>query len=423
MPHARVYTVQPRYQKTNPFAGSPAAGSNQIVPDIWMEEALVIDVIHNEEHLAHTTEGYNIGSVKFRGLRNQVKRAQGNLHWAFPLESNDEDFPLKNEIVLVFESLNRFYYLRKVNVGGNANNQALNGLESEAGPPTSTEEKIQTIQQHSNTPTNETAQQIPANLGTYFQSKPDIYHLRHWEGDKIIEGRSGHSIRFGTSWKDAKIHNGQFQALTTDQSPTLLLRVGQSPNVTPIPSLFVTGRVIEDINNDLSSIWMATDLVVPLKLATQGTPYNGRSVVNFPSSFTGNQIIINSGRVVINSKSDKVLLHAFDGIHLSTLKDGTWDIERDFIIRTGRQASLIAPKIYVGSYNSAAERMVLGDTLVRALTEFINAHITNATSYTITPVGPGTMTPAVLTAWQTLLTKLQTFLSKDNYVSNTNQRG
>lgn len=422
MPFTRTYTVQPRYQKTNPLSGSPAAGSNQIITD-WMEEAIVVDVVHNEEHPAHSADGYNIGAIKFRGLRNQLKRAEENLHWAYPLDANEEDYPFKNEIVLVFESLNRFYYSRKVNIGGNANNQAFQGIESETGPLPARMAKAQNLQAGSNTPANQTASQMPENLGVYFQSNPNIYHLRHWEGDKIIEGRSGHSIRFGTSWKDANVHKGQFQALTTDQSPTLLLRVGQSPHASATPPTLVTGRIVEDINNDLSSIWMASDLVVPLKLATQGTPYNGRSVVNFPSSFSGNQIIINSSRVVINAKNDKVLLHAFDGIHLSTLKDGTWDAERDFIVRTGRQASLIAPKIYVGSYNSTAERMVLGDTLIRALTEFINAHITNASTYTITPVGPGTMSPAVLTAWQTLLNKLQTFLSQDNYVSKTNQRG
>jgi hypothetical protein len=117
-----------------------------------------------------------------------------------------------------------------------------------------------------------------------------------------------------------------------------------------------------------------------------------------------------------------VLVHAFDGIHLSTLKDGTWDAEQDFIVRTGRRVSLMSPKIHVGSASDTADRMMLGDTFIEALKLLVQAHITNQATYVITPVGPGTLSPAVTAAWQTLQKKMDTFLSQDNYVSRTNQR-
>jgi hypothetical protein len=43
------------------------------------------------------------------------------------------------------------------------------------------------------------------NLGSTFQEKTNIYPLLSYEGDYIMEGRWGNSIRFGSTVKDPSI--------------------------------------------------------------------------------------------------------------------------------------------------------------------------------------------------------------------------
>lgn len=409
-----------KYQKLNPLSSTPAVMGSTVTQDRF-KEAVVIDTITNDSHLSCTPDGYNVGCIKYRIMSTQASRDTAGLNWAYPLAANTEDFPLKNEIVLVFQSLNKVYYMPKMSIGNSPSNQAFFDLETEMGPTPSAQTSMRNLNESRYRPRQPGNTNANNKLGEYFTEQPKVLHLRHWEGDKVVEGRSGHSIRFGTAWKTPTIHRNVFQSLTIDQAPNLLLRVGPDIQQTPVPNS-VYGRTVEDINEDKSSLWLVSDQVVKIKLATEGTSYNGRSITNFPNPFSGNQIILNSGRVIINSKSDKVLVHAFDGIHLSTLKDGTWDAEQDFIVRTGRRVSLMSPKIHVGSASDTADRMMLGDTFIEALKLLVQAHITNQATYAMSPVGPCTLSPAVEAAWKAIQRKMDTFLSQDNYVSRTNQR-
>lgn len=419
MGDTKILSPKPKYNRPNPFSSTPVSTGATVTQERF-QEAVVLDVVLNDAHSEFQPDGYNVGCVKFRTLVSQATRDVEALHWAFPLEANMEEFPLKNEVVLVFQSLNRFYYMPKMNLGNSPSNQAFSGLETEFGPPPTPVTRAANRQSSRANPIQRDTV-AKKKLGNYFKEQPKILHLRHLEGDKVIEGRSGHSIRFGTSWMSSDIHQGVFQSSTVDQAPNLLIRVGPSLTQVPRPNT-AYGRVIEDINDDQTSLWLVTDQVVPIRLATEGTPYNGRSVTDFPSKFDGNQVVLNTGRLILNSKTDKVLVHSFKGIHLSTLKDGTWDAEQDFIVRTGRRTSIMSPKIHLGSASSTSDRMMLGDTFIEALKLLVQAHLTNQASYAISPVGPCTLSPAVTAAWQSFKQKIDTFVSQDNYVSRTNQR-
>lgn len=460
-----VRNPSPQYESTSNPLSPPLAGSSSSETE-WIVEAVVVDVIVNEEHPECSTDGYNVGCVKFRLIKDNFFRPTEVLHWAFPIDANVEEFPLKNEIVHIFESLNRFYYTRKINLGNRSTHQAYFGLDSEMSVRTSVDEQRRQIQSSNYAPINQTAQL--ESLGEYFQDLPNVLRLRHWEGDKIIEGRSGHSIRFGTAWMDPRINRNAFIATNENQSPNILMRIGPSLTALRTTETYAA-RVVEDINDDDTSMWMVSDQNVPLKVSTiDNSLIHGRSIPDYPRIFNGNQFIVNTGRLILNSKTDKILIHSAKGFHVTTLLDSTMDVERDNVgiigrdkafeilrdsqenvarnkkewigvgksltvkgdsnsfigrdlnINVGRKASIISSRVYVGSDHDSSEPMVLGMALVKILQDIINAHI-NAATYVITPSGPGTLDPTIVTKLQKTLSELNTILSRSNFVSKENE--
>lgn len=315
----------------NPFA-PPTAQSVYRVADT-IQEAVVVDVIINDKHPEYHAEGYNIGAVKFRLLKGSQYRDQGSLHWALPLESNITEYPLLHEIVTVVESLNRFYYTRKINTSSRVTSHAIFGLNEELSTPVSPAERSKTMIGSTTNPVLDRKEE--PKLGKYFMEKPQIYRLRHDEGDLVIEGRSGHSMRFGAAWKAGT----NFQSTAAEQAPNLLIRVGPDPNQKPsVPTPF--GLVTEDINKDASSLWMVTDQIVPLTYSTVNSAVHAVSVTDFPRRLDGNQIVINTDRFVVNTKKDKIMGFSNLGIHWTTNMDFTVDADRDYVSQITRDVKI-----------------------------------------------------------------------------------
>lgn len=463
--YQRIKNTKSKYEIANPLApGYVGAVYSELE---WATDAVVVDVITNEDHPKHSKDGFNVGCIQFRSLSSGFFRAQDNLNWAFPVDSLVEEFPLKNEIVHVFKSLNRIYYSRTINLGNRPSHQAFFGLASEMGTPPNSVNKVDTLEQSKYSPKNET--KIDENpLGNYFKDMEEVSRLKHWEGDKIIQGRSGQTIRFGTAWLDPSIYSNGFQSLENDQSPNIIIRVGPYNQAAKTTDNRY-GRVVEDINNDKTSIWMTTDQAVDLKTATDDSEIHAKSILEYPTNFDKNQLILNSGRLIFNSKTDKILMHSLEGIHSNTLKDFTVDAGRDYVSYLGRDnaieiinndiknvgkskfvwvgsvlkydvgltfdvysgrflnlhsqdvMSLVSKKIFLGSLKDDSEPLVLGNTLVDILTEFIQAILSSAPTHVVTPVGPGALAGGAVTAYQTLLSKLETALSEDNFVNKKNE--
>ena len=461
----RTINPLPQFQKTTVFSPT-VAGSTQVeTSEIF--DAVVVDVISNENHNDYSNDGYNMGFIKVRTVASQLYVSQDDLQWAMPEDSTISEYPLINELVQVYESNNKLYYKRKTNVGNNPNHQAIFGLESEMGFHNSPQSQIENRNNAQINPINQDT--TPSRtLGSYYKEVPTIRRLRHWEGDTIYEGRMGQTIRFGTSWLDSQINGGLFKAEEIDQSPNVIIRVGQSPTADVSVDF---GTIVENIDEDLTSIWMVTDQIVPLTAATvSNQAVHHRSVRNAPSKYSGNQILINSGRVVINSKAEKIFMYSGAGTHLTTLGDTTFDmagdnrsyvgrtkateivadevqnVGRDSVLWYGRdyarqvsrnysvyvgqevhinsrnRMSLVSKKIFVGSVGDTREPMVLGKSLVAALMRFIDAHLDNQATHVTSPiVGYSMLSAPVVTALQTLRDELEELiLSKDNYVSKQN---
>lgn len=453
----------------SPFAPMPTGGTYTENEETL--EAVVLDIIVNEDHPEYgKKDGYNVGTIKFRLLKGQFGRPDSTLHWAFPIDITIEEFPLKNEIVRIFTSLNRFYYTRKINVGYKPTHQAIFGLNTEAQPTTGTKDTVQARNSTKGSPLKATETDPADALGDYF-TDTDIWKLRHWEGDAIIEGRSGHSIRFGSSWTDPKINKGIFPATVKDQAANILIRIGPDPSAIREPKDSNYGRVTEDINKDASSVWMVEDQTIALEYATKdNADIHKKDIRNFPSSLDGNQIVINTDRFVVNTKKDKIMLFSFNGIHNTTLQDFSVDAANDYLsyigqdraieiirdniqnigrnyqfwigtsktvriqkdnfeytngiteLHSGTRISLIGKQVFVGSPQDTSEPIALGETLRQLLLAFANAHLNNASEHVITFAGPGVLNPAIITALTQIVSQLEskTILSNDNFVSKKN---
>ncbi len=79
------------------------------------QDGLVEDVILNELHPQYAADGSNVGMVQVRFIPGDRDVPKEKLNWAAPIDSSIREYPLKNELVLVFYSLGRLFYTRRIN--------------------------------------------------------------------------------------------------------------------------------------------------------------------------------------------------------------------------------------------------------------------------------------------------------------------
>jgi len=220
----------------------------------------VTDIILDETHPRWQSLGGwdSLGTIFYTGVNesNSTKKPDFN-NAARPLFSNLKQYPLKNEIVLIVKAPNRSvyglnkgedtYYLPSVNIWSHQHHNAL--------PSKRSVEDTSTKQDYKQTE-NGIIRQVEdgntdINLGNYFNEQINIKPLLPFEGDYIIEGRFGNSIRFGATAPGPNDWSIDSQT----GNPITIIRNGQSnelDNKGWIPT-------IEDINRDDSSIYMTSN--------------------------------------------------------------------------------------------------------------------------------------------------------------------
>ena len=228
----------------------------------------VTDIILDETHPRWQSLGGwdSLGTIFFVGVNesNSTKKPDFN-NAARPLFSNLKQYPLKNEIVLIVKAPNRSvyglnkgedtYYLPAINIWSHQHHNAL--------PSKRSVENTSTKQDYKQTENGIIRQVEDGNtdidLGNYFNEQINIKPLLPYEGDYIIEGRYGNSIRFGATVKNEVISetniNDWSQGDEITGTPITIIRNGQSNELDEkgwVPT-------IEDINRDDSSIYMTSN--------------------------------------------------------------------------------------------------------------------------------------------------------------------
>ena len=296
------------------------------------------------------------------------------------------NIPLENEIIYVINlpssnvqaNVNSigFYYFQPVNIWNSSHHNAIpdpiNGNEAtgQAGD-------YQSVGAGSVRRVEDGGTEIP--LGDTFDERLDIRNLQPYEGDIIYEGRWGQSFRFGSTVSGSIVPN-PWSSSGTDGDPIMILKNGQHEEDTKpwVPQ-------VEDINTDASSVYLTSTQIIPIKPSA----FSYLSYFTPPiavEKYTGEQIILNSGRLLLNSKSDSILLSSFDTINLNTVNSVNIDSATTVI------SSL---QINLGDKN-ASEPVILGN---KFLTDFeqLCKDLNSLASALQKPIGgPGDISPPVL---------------------------
>lgn len=352
-------------------------------------EGLVVDVVLDHLHPEYSKDGYNVGAIKVRIFSVHNGKDDEFLDWASPFDSTIQEFPLLGELVTIHKVLGSFFYDRKVYLAhrmqenGMLNlNDALNNRPIKVRTGMSSTKEELSIEKH--------------KFGEYFKPDSRVRQLKHFEGDVIIQGRMGNSIRFGSS---------QIDPSSKGMAPNLLLRTGQAKNVETdaCSTDKIFGLIVEDINKDVSSLWMTSDQVVPYQptIINAGSFY--RSLKNPPQQYDGASIILNSDRIVFGSKKTHIMMFSQEEIYLNSFKNTSIDTDsniiltanidirnlssrnidniadRDYTINVGNDISMVAikntsivsNKIFLGSIGDDKEPMVGGTSLSKWLARLI----------------------------------------------------
>ena len=154
-----------------------------------------------------------------------------------------------------------------------------------------------------------------AELGKGFSERSDVGSLQPFIGDVLLEGRFGHSLRFGYTPKGSDTTEKPSWSSSTDNDPITIISNGRKSG----------GRynkfIIEDVNDDLSSIWLGSSQKIKLKPAQKGI-----GGATSPSSYSNSSIYLNSDRVFLNAKNESVIIAAKKDIINAT---PGWQMEMD----------------------------------------------------------------------------------------------
>ena len=182
-------------------------------------------------------------------------------------------------------------------------------------------------------------------LGKTFEENPNINQLQPYEGDYILEGRFGNSLRFGSTSKDINVPN-LWSKNGNGGEPITILNNGSNFDSSSLQPY------IENINKDNSSIYLTSFQTIPISSSKKIE--NPLSIPIEPNKYSKPQIILNSDRVLINSKRDDVLIYGNTNVGVFAKNHINIDSDSSIIINS--------PKIYMGLNNGKlpSEPAVLG---------------------------------------------------------------
>ncbi len=387
-------------------------------------KGIVKEVITDNEHPLvedGTLPFGRIGYIQFLPMNDLFSSADEG-YYAAPYDKNFNTIPVKNERVDIIRTTTGYVYRR--------NSATLSPYTDGVGD---TAAKIfRTVKDNSGNNAssyNSTSNTGIANktdsgddeisgFGEYFESgqNDSIHQLRLFEGDTVIQSRFGQSIRFsGYNNSERKLH------------PSIIIRNRENNNSQNENGL--AEHIEEDVNKDGSIISLTSG---DFKLDFQPGTVSDKGSSNFetkpgsfqkyPSELKGDQILINSGRIIISSKESEMIFYSKG--NYGFISDGTLSIDNkggilaavqdDIFVNTNDSDIRLDSgdgEIHIGN-GSSEEPIAKGDTLVNILNEILTEIV--AMNHA-TPAGPSSP-PLNAAKFSAIQGKLNTILSKKNFV-------
>jgi hypothetical protein len=338
--------------------------------------------------------------------------------YAFPFDKNNFTFPIKGETVVILKMFNQTFWLPYTNTP--YSNYRRDEITYTATRPVDNEGNDSSGKSYSNTTKTggTTSTKKKDDIGYKINEK--IKFLKPKQGDTILSGRVGNTIRFSELFlsEDDKT-----------SSPSIFIRNKQNPE---LDSKKIGELIDEDINKDGTSIYITSNKVkIPFKETIKKQKVG---FTDYPNSkdFTGDQLFINSDRIVLSAKAKEFII--FGKGNTGVITDGKYsiDAEKEVYINSNKNITIHSVgsnqiflnsengKVYIGKNSgegdagASVQKMVLGGELVAILQELI---IAIGSQIFLTPSGPSKMGPENFTDFTAISNKLKDILSSTNYLS------
>ena len=382
----------------------------------------VHDIILDENHEYAKSKKYNnkiIGSIIFRTSDN-LSTPEKDLSPAHPFDKNFKNLPIINEEVEIYEPSPGVFYYRRIGLDENPTDTAKSDAIARIFKPKPDDKQntadYKNVETTGITRSNEGNSEQKDNFGKYYKPQIGIHKLKLYEGDSLIESRFGQSIRFsGFNNSEKKF------------SPTLIIRNSEAAdNKKKAPNVSIE----EDVNKDGSIILLGSDQYqlgfIPGTVDDKGTSdfkTKPDSFVDYPTKLIGDQILINSGRIILSAKTGEMIFYSKK--NYGFISDGNMSIDNKLgidisvgddinIITNDRDVQMVTGNgsIILGSKD--LEPIVKGQQLVDVLSELIDA--ISQMSF-LTPSGPSAVGSVNVAQFGTIKSKLNNILSKLNQTS------
>jgi hypothetical protein len=393
--------------------------SNQSVGSHYREKTsmgvvykIILDVdddILSDLEIVDELKSKYIGAIQFRQSGTSSKRDEA-LSLALPKDKTNISIPTVNETVIIINSPGGGYVYERI-IGSpipnlnTSTDEITSTQKKEKAANTNTASQYSKVQSTGITRSESSLDDTDTSkLGSYFEPQLNIHKLKLYEGDYLIESRFGQSIRFSG-------YNNSENSF----SPTITIRNGESGESLDQNIGLSTE---EDVNNDGNIIFLGSGQ----RLLNYTLPVDNsyESFFNYPSELTGNQILLNSDRIILSAKNAEMIgvakkdigfitdgqfsIDASRGINITTDDNIFVDTkDRDFNIDIG------SGTIALGT-DGDLEAAPKGETLVSLLSEMLD--LISQQIY-VTPAGPTSPGPTNVAQFAALKTKLNSMLSNN----------
>ena len=267
--------------------------TNQIEWDV----AEVLNYERTYQYVPTPTENSNLSELFALRVKSCSQLYNQKIYIAKPGNLSIKKIPLVGEFVLIYKSFNQqttdkiwretWYYHSTIDIQSSINENMMPGISG-----------------------GRTAEEINAIKPGNTFSRKSISPIQPYEGDILIEGRNGNSIRFSSTLTTNYPSNYYYKSpswIGSDTSAGDPIIILSNRTLNKSKKEFV----VENINSDASSLYLTTTQTIPdLKLSKDLTVYN---------TFSNQSQLIGVGdRVILRAKKDIALIDSEKAIVLNT---------------------------------------------------------------------------------------------------------
>jgi hypothetical protein len=394
------------------FSGGTKAG-----PGFGTVFSIILDETHPRIKESTTGETIElIGAIEFRYSNSKYSNDKPSI--AYPADKNFKNLPVRNETVEILQGdIGQILYRRigtetSPNVSANPK-EISTRFKPDQQNQGSKQENYGEVKETGIVKSNVDDNSKFDGFGKYFNSEKGIHKLKLYEGDMLIESRFGQSIRFsGYNNSENKF------------APTIIIRNSENA-ITRKKD--IKSSIDEDITRDGGIITLSSGdnqlAFIPGTVDDGGSSdfsTKPNSFKDYPSKLSGDQILINSGRILLSSRNAEMIFYSKK--NYGFISDGAMSIDNKMgitanvgdninVTTNDRDINLNTGNGKINAGNKDLEPMVKGQKLVDLLGELIDA--ISLQNY-LTPAGPSKVGPENKPTFDSIKSKLKTILSELN---------